>query len=621
MISRCTHPRFQIDFRGKELSVVEENHWFNDQFFTKYSFPFEFEVSDELDEALEEITNIHAAFSKKTFEVYLQLFGEEKEAILIIEGIQGNKAKGKFRYGFEELPNFNKNLSELPLEQFPLTEAIQDYALGIIDKTYPEVNFNFPQIITDLIDTESVQWQYFEGLLNNYSAGSFLLNEYDAGTDEQINRNIMQPFPYLLHVLQKGFEDAGYELTGDILTDPEFQKAVMVVLSDYYSTSSAENQEMLQNTSDYTQVVDRDRILARGSVQVGNYDSTIQILEPGRYKVAGNAILRVDGTEANARLSINGRSIWSASFINYYEYREQFYTIDRIIEIGMNEGTGELRYQGINLAYSVVDQNHDPEAMILDLTITKVAGYDQNGVLVPTLVTPNEINLSKCVPDMTFGDLLKRVKNWKNYDLDVSGKVVVMNKIEKAMAEGEVINLQDYEIKDPSRKFYQDKNFILKFQDVDSEDVKFESLYIDSSGTRSSSFSKDENSNEIVIDAYPLPMSQKGTVQTAWLFEDNKSKLALALYSGLSGGINKCSDPYQLLIPAVYENDYQVWIDFRINSEGVEWTFICDPNLAAALKKNSRIYAYGRNYIAERISKKSRGMFAWEITFEGDSKH
>ena len=621
MISRFTHPKFQIDFRGKELSVVEENHWFNDQFFTKYSFPFDFEVNDELDEALEAIRNIHATSSKKRFEGYLQIFGEEKEAVLTIENIEGTKATGKFRYGFEELPNFDKNLSALPLEEFDLTGSIQSYALGIIDKTYPEVNFNFPQVITNVIDTESKQWQYFEGALNNYSGGSFLLNEYDSANDEQINRNIMQPFPYVLYVLKKAFEDAGFDLAGDILTDPEFKKAVIVMFSDFYSTSSSENQEFLQNTSDYTQVVNRDRILASGSVQVGNYDHTVQILEPGRYKVAGNAILRVDGTEANARLSINGESIWSASFINYYDYREKFYTIDRFFEIGVNEGSADLHYQGINLAYSVVDQNHDPDAMILDVTITKVAGFDNNGVLVPTLVSPNKINLKKCVPDMTVGDLIKKIKNWKNYDLDVNEKVVVMNKIDKAMKEGEVISLEDYEIKNPLRKFYQDKNFILKFQDIDSDEVEFESLYIDSNGTKTSSFRKDENTSEIVIDAYPLPMKQKGTVETAYLFQDNKSQLGLALYDGLTNSLNRCLNPYNLLIPAVYENDYKEWIDFRINAEGVEWTFICGPELAASLKKNSRIYAYKRLYIAERISKKSRGLVPWEITFEGDSKH
>mgnify|MGYP007006688947 FL=1 len=176
MILKFTHPNFELDFTGKNITIVEENHWFSDQFFTKYTFPIEFDVNDDLDVALNMITHMNSASSPKKFDGFFQKFGEESEAVLIIERIQGRKAQGKMRFGFEEFPNYDKKLSELPLQKIILQELMTDYAVGIIGQTFPAVNFNFPQIIVDSIDVATEQWQYFEGLLNNYKGGGFLTN-------------------------------------------------------------------------------------------------------------------------------------------------------------------------------------------------------------------------------------------------------------------------------------------------------------------------------------------------------------------------------------------------------------------------------------------------------------
>jgi hypothetical protein len=38
---------------------------------------------------------------------------------------------------------------------------------------------------------------------------------------------IMQPLPYLMHIIKTGVNDAGFTLAGDILTDADLQQATI----------------------------------------------------------------------------------------------------------------------------------------------------------------------------------------------------------------------------------------------------------------------------------------------------------------------------------------------------------------------------------------------------------
>jgi hypothetical protein len=193
-----------------------------------------------------------------------------------------------------------------------------------------------------------------------------------------------------------------------------------------------------------------------------------------------------------------------------------------------------------------------------------------------------------------------------------------MNKIKKTMDAAVAIDLTDTEVKEPIRNFYQDMTFLLQFQEVNSDEYEFAKLFVDSSGNRTSSFVKNDNTNEIIINAIPLPIKQVGPISTAHLFIDAKNILALSIYSGLSGGLNACRDTSQLLIPAVYESDWKEWIDFRINSEGFEWPFFVDSERAGTITEKSKIHAYSRDFIVRRVSKRNASQNWWEITLECD---
>lgn len=605
---KFTSTEFQLDFLGKGLNLVEENAWFNDQFFTKYSFPVEFDITKELDIALGSITNINAVRGKRLFEGFLEIFGREHQAVLIIDKIQGLKAQGKLRYGFEEFPNYEKKLSELGLEKFPIANSINDFALTIIDKTFPEVNYNFPQIKIDSLDIDSLQWQYFDGVMNNYAAGAFLVNEYNAGTEEQINRNLMQPVPYLLHVLQQGFLNAGLVLTGDILEDPEFKEATLCVVSNFYSSAG---DALVEETLLANEYIEEYEFL-----DVVRFFKSIPITSPGKYRVTGIVYLR--GYEADNYLSLyfGGKNIIDVEE-SFRGYEQASYSVDYEIELPYGAPPKNLNFASKQLPYALIDnERQDPEAYVMDLNITKIAGFDANGNLIPALVAPKLIDLNQCVPDITFGELLKTVKNWKNYDISVSEGSVEMNLIKNKKDTGAIVDLSSKEVENPLRNFFEDMSFILKFKEIESDVYSFNSLFVDANGTKSTSFVANEETKEILINGIPLPVVQVGDVQTAHLFVDDKELIALARYNGLVNGLNVCQNFDALLIQSIYNSTYREWLNFRIFAEGFEWDFLVNELLASRIQRDSVLSAYNREFIVKRVSKKNVYNKLWAITLE-----
>src|SRR5690606_13794278 len=247
---KIIHSDFELKLVDTSFTMVEENNWFSDRIFTKYTYHISKVLTDAEDAALKFITEYAARNVATVFDVAFYVLDVEHKAVMEIEKIIGRKLEFQIRYGFEEFPNFEKKLAQLPLHQFVLEgETIYEHAESMIG--LEEADYNFPTIFTDQFDKESPQWHAFEGRINNYTGSAFLVNEYDAGEDLQLNRNIMQPLPSLLYVLKQGFADQGYILAGDILTDPEFSKAFLYSLSEFYSTiTDAGKQEMLVKCDD-----------------------------------------------------------------------------------------------------------------------------------------------------------------------------------------------------------------------------------------------------------------------------------------------------------------------------------------------------------------------------------
>ncbi|MEE3147610.1 MAG: hypothetical protein VX319_06020, partial [Bacteroidota bacterium] len=504
MMLRVIHPLFKIDLQDKGITLIEENSWFIDKFFAKYTYPFDFEITDELDAALQHITKIERASLESVYDVIFLAEGKAHQAQLFIDNTIGRRVSPSISYGFEELPNWNKKLSELPLENFTPSPTIYDLAATYADLTWPTVNFCFPQVIPPdgKYDTDTDQWAYFEGFINNRVGSAFLQNEYDTENDVQINRNVMQPMPFLLYVLREGFADAGYELAGDILEDPELQKAFITCLSDYYTTITNEPINVQMNADEYDELREELGYYYKYR-KYGTYQKIQQITEPGKYTVTGNIIMRSFGNDTVAKLEFDGIELFIAQR-SPRGYLEEYYTINETIEVFYGE-TGELKFSADQFYASIVDGETILDALILDLSISKVTSYNASNEAQPTLLTPEEVKLNRCVPDITFGELFTAIRNYRNYDLRIVGDQAVVNKIETELKTRPKVNLKSFEIREPRITNNQDKTYLLKFQEIDNDLFDNTAVYVDRLGSATQNYSKQPDTTEIIINLAPMP--------------------------------------------------------------------------------------------------------------------
>jgi len=599
MIVKLILETIALDLSNYEFTFIEENNWLKDNTISKFTYPVEIELTNEQDIALSSISEQNLSEYNTLLNAKFYVFGEEHDAVFEIERCIGRRLTGQVRYGLEEFPNFNKRLSELPLQNFNLTQSIYVHAKAIISQTWPAVNYNFPQVFTDKFNTSDEQWQFFEGIVNNYKDGDFIVNTFDDVDNLQINKNIIQPLPYLLHILTKGLQDAGFTLAGEILEDTYYKKATIYALNEFYTKFTTQSDVIQMKSNEFDSAT-----LGNNSI----FEKQITLPEPGRYKIAGNVYVRAKGIRASslarAIFKYTNQTVWSGTSFGFFGlYKEEFFSVDFNIDYTGSEGNLEFLSEQLN--YSIVNGETIDDALLLDITATQLAKYDNNGNLVSTLVEPTAIDLRKSVPDMSFGDFFTAVLKKQNYGYDIEGSVITVNKKKvENVSTTNSISLLDFEVQYPERNFNRGKTFILKTFDFQSEEYQAQQIFINNSGYIINNFEKNDDTEEIVINAIELPLKING-VSTAHGFLDDNTKVQMVLYGGLANSLNLAEDPTPISLLNNYLNDYQSWFQFLLTSQNINWFFETSYEKLADLKIRSIIYAYRQYHVIRKLTRKT----------------
>ena len=314
-MAKFIHVDFVLDLTSYSISRVQENQWFSDQFFTRYTFPFDIDLDDDTNREFGLIMDYTVDEPLTFFEGYFFDDGKHYSAEMEILEVKGRRANLEISYGFNELPNFERKLSELPLEISRLDESLFLHAEDVIDKTWPAVNYNFVQVHTDSFNPDDEEWNGFQKIINNRKNGAFLVNEFDDVDNVIYNRNIMMPMPYFMHVLTTGFEDAGFDLKGDILTDPDLKKMLFFKETEEYVSARIEGAELVKDTSQYDSTFNKTYkfgfLNTRSlTTRLGNYRFEYSFPKRGRYKVAGNVYLRRSDSDAGLRIDFRNQTVY-----------------------------------------------------------------------------------------------------------------------------------------------------------------------------------------------------------------------------------------------------------------------------------------------------------------------
>jgi len=600
---------FEIDLSECKISVTEENPRFKDSFWTKYSLPFDVNMDRNLQSKLGHYSS-HLAKGLKRYHEGTHVFeGKLMKGKLEILEIKGNSLKCQIDSGFEDLPNFDTSLSELPLMQIDVAD-IYLHAEEICKKKYPETVYNFPKLITDQFDLDSEEWKYFDGIINNRYQKSwswiFPRNEVVNDTDVA-NRNIIHPLPYLLYVLEIGFKDAGFILSGDVLNDETLRQRTVYSGGEYFTTGDQKNYKENVYDLDYT------------AFTVGyqtTYFKKIKITAPGRYRFLGRFLM-----ETGDKLSIYRNDFEQTIFqtndpdsyvLEFSEALGNTIVFDVSIAEALEGVTIGFKFDG-----KAKNNEFDAEGNnigVAQIKVNPIRAHSESGDAIPFVFNENRVDLKRAVPDMTFGELVTTIKNWRNYDLIFDGSRVYMNYIKIAPGE-DPVDFRNFEIEKPLRKFTDKQSFIIKFPDTDV--AQFDSIYFDENGYKLNGI-QNKNTSEITINGFAVPLATfRGT--TTSKITDDANVLQLVYYDGLNAaGYNHATNPKGLHGDEI-ARFLQPWFTNRVTNIGFQWTKIVSKNQIKNIDIRTEIFCYGKRQWFKTITKNqiTANVYSIEFVTEG----
>lgn len=576
-----------LDLAGIKISVQESNAKVSDTLFTKFTFPFDVYADQEFLDNYGDYTSFES--SELLNRIPGQMVFENKlyEAVLFIKNVLGRRITAQIDFGFEDVPNFDKKLSELPLEQFDVTD-IHTFAKTVAAKKYPETNFNFPRIFTKKYPTTDEVWKNFDGYINDLKKdGTEMRRNYIDGVGDIYNVNIIHPCPYILYLLKAGFAEAGYMLAGDILTDANLLQKTVYSGTEYFSRLTQNRQGLRVMSSDY---VAQQGWLVR-------FEKTLTIEKKGKYRIIGyfRSQKSIWGTGLGV-INLNGSRIYTFNKPDKVDKVDHFN-----LEININQDNSTLFFGLLdpkNLSMTEPVMSVD----VINLNLANEAQY--TGTDLGVITNRNEVNLKLAVPDITFGDLVRIVKNWFNYDVEIREKTVYMNLIAK---EGNA-NVKDFTFMEVpqnmvSRELLNKKSFLLKFPDMDGG-IKKDSMYYDIDGPKLNGTAKTDTTT-ININGYlmPLTLPKPGGYNTATVLKESSDILALVEYAGLLNGQNNATYSPGCDFPELFDSNWLTWLQQRIKGHEFSWRKTASVERLCQYSVKDLIFCYNNIHIIKTINK------------------
>lgn len=596
------------DLSDIAISVEESNSKVSDALFTKFTLPFDKYADAEFLAMYGDFVSYEANNLKNKIVGKLQFENRIHDAERFMQSGQGFNITNQIDFGFEELPNFGKKLSELPLEKFDVPD-IHIYARQVCEKKWPETNFNFPRVYSKKYSPDQQIWSAFDGYYNDLKTdGSEMKKNYVDNTGNIFNINIIHPMVHPIYVLRKGFEDAGLELQGDILTDPVLQKKWMFSGTEYFSKVNQYSNEVKVSSQDSVDqywesnpVAGSYPVYVFEKTETLNFQDQVFISVTFRVKVVKHRPYRF-------KVKVNGNDIYSVNEY-VYENTEIVKTFQTAIQV--NNATITFRVES-----GMYDMNFPWDVIVYELKSNSIINaeseaQDYDNSLVKN---GNTIDLKKAVPDLTFGDFFKIIKNWLNYDLDIVDNVALMNKINNEEITG-IKDFTDFEILLPKREFLNQKSWLLKFDELDN-DQKKDNLYFDYQGVKINGEENDET-NVITINGYVMPVKlpKENGYNTAFVMKDSATTLALVDYDGLKNGQNNANSASDCDFPALFETHWKNWLKMRLSGQEFKWTATVNIERFAHYKIKDFVYCYNNVHIIKNWSKEKVSPESYRVEF------
>lgn len=630
------HDNFRHDLTHLNITFSETNQWMKDDISTEISIPFEIDYDSEFTKKIGFQKHYNASQNQTSFSGILDKDGIISEAVLNIQSIKGNKISAQIIAGINNFASFDNKLAELLLEIKTGIDIIAD-ANAVITQVYPDTNYNFPMVHTDKYDPESNEWTGFGKIINNYAGGNFLANELDEIDNIDYIRNIMQPMPYLLHILKKGVEAVGKILTGDVLEDYDLQRALVFRDGDYYDRGTKEEVPLTYLNTEYDSLP-----FVVNSFQYVQFLKEITVTKKGDYSIFGTVNSLIYTARKNPASLHNRKRVSAVTIIlekisggittpinSVYHTKESDGQQNLQIDISSDSfdlpvsfNVGDIlrivKIEPIRTINPLPTPDY-PEAISLKLIPVRYRNSDGSPII--SVFNKTEIDLTKVVPDMTFRELVTIVKNWFNYEFIPDGDFITMNKIDGKLDRTKAIDLSDFDIDEPERQFSEDIEYELAFADGKSnDDYQYDSILVTKAGVSTNNYYTKTATKTIKIDGLPLPVIGRNGVTTAYSFQEETSKLRLVFMKPMQTDQTPVAfENRAVFIPNIYNHRYINWLNFRINSVAFNWDFIISVEKFKEITIQSIIYSYQNNHVFTDLEKERLNSMYWRVTAKTES--
>lgn len=570
---------WKLNLTNLKITFIEENALFYDAFFRNYTPPFSLPMDDETSIKLGLIDDENR--SDYTIKYEGDIFKDNRfsPGYLIIEVLEDG-VEATLSFGKMTIPLMDTPLSSLP---FPIIKSIYSAIVNNgNDKVYPDVSHCFPMIFDDKF-AEETNYEAFEGIVNNFNGSSFVTNYIDGGTGDVINKNIIVPFPFLMEILKVGFASANMQMIGEF-TNVKANNHIIIDPKKHlekFSSNTFENYQFSQTKDEYLD----------GNTTIFEYEKTHFINTIGSFSLKAFLNFPPEVVVRDLVISKDGVELFSKSGNS----------VDETITIN-KEAISPTEEIKINLKIEATPVNVD---LYNNFVFEKSEGKLN--------VFKSTFSLAEFMPDMTFGQLLTKVKNNQNLKVVLSNAYVRMDYVENVFTQVDFKDETAFEMKKPKRVPNKNKLYKLQY----SED---NFLLINKDGLTSSTATyRDEDIITIDMQLQLLPIENREGIFSAVRTE--KELFTILLYGGtdLNGYpvVVEKVEGLTFKLPEVYDMRWKNWLNFRTNSETVTDKFTAH-SLEEFLVNEGR-FKYNKKHIYKTIKRIRESEDDWKYEIESET--
>jgi hypothetical protein len=630
---------FNLKINLENLNPIfnEENDFLSNEFRNDMTFPIRIPVKNFISIA---DYNVNSLNTKKIYPGKLYMDGRIIFSTLKILKNQDDFLESVIFFGLENFPGFDKKLSDLDLYYSDEIENLKAHALETITRGYPDVNYNFPMIHSKKYDATESQYNGFLGIINNFAAGAFIENELNEESNVDEIYNIMQPAPYLLHVMKKAVEYSGKELTGDVLNLIDLQKALLFKDGSYYSSLVKEEIPIRIKTDEW-----QTETYSKNGLQHVSYVKDFTIEKKGDYILIGSFFFcMVKGpvfmpasvenlTDITAIIKkVSGSTTTIYSFGQFgtevLELNQWPRVVKRDVDVEFSFEVGDI----IRFEITEVKRNGTPtlledypEVVAMNLFPVRFRNPDNSPII--SLLDLNEIDLKRVVPDVTVSDLFNAVRAFKNLGFVVTDTQVIMDFIKPQFNRANALDLSEFDVEFPLRTYNDERSYELFYKDGKNETYPYPSVYVSRDGFFKENYVTKDTTIPVEIGLLPLPIDTINGITTAVAFDDDSSKIFLVFFEPIDEEDLAELKPVTYFNPAttiefIYLNYYKEMIFFLINSETYEHSFIVPVEKFKDVTIQSLIFHH-KNFHVFQSMERERLLIGnkqyWRITAKTES--